>query len=44
MLVQSVFNTILSGSSRGKELWGIAMDISNFFWNLQLLTYYRGLL
>ena len=39
----TVFQTIQREMHRGAPLWGITLDISNFYWSLQILAAHRGL-
>ena len=41
--IHTVFQTIQREIHRGAPLWGITLDISNFYWSLQIPVAHRGL-
>ena len=41
--IHTVFQTIQREIHRGAPLWGITLDISNFYWSLQIPAEHRGL-
>ena len=41
--IHTVFRTIQRDMRRGAPLWGITLDISNFYWSLQVPAEHRGL-
>ena len=41
--IHTVFRTIQREIHRGAPLWGITLDISNFYWSLQIPAEHRGL-
>ena len=41
--IHTVFRTIQREIHRGAPLWGITLDISNFYWSLQVPAEHRGL-
>ena len=41
--IHTVFQTIQREMHRGAPLWGITLDISNFYWSLQIPAAHRGL-
>ena len=41
--IHTVFQTIQREMNRGAPLWGITLDISNFYWSLQIPAAHRGL-
>ena len=41
--IHTVFQTIQREIHRGAPLWGITLDISNFYWSLQIPAAHRGL-
>ena len=41
--IHTVFRTIQREIHRGAPLWGITLDISNFYWSLQGASEHRGL-
>ena len=41
--IHTVFRTIQREIHRGAPLWGITLDISNFYWSLQVPSEHRGL-
>ena len=41
--MHTVFRTIQREIHRGAPLWGITLDISNFYWSLQIPAEHRGL-
>ena len=41
--IHTVFQTIHREIHRGAPLWGITLDISNFYWSLQIPAAHRGL-
>ena len=41
--IHTVFQTIQREIHQGAPLWGITLEISNFYWSLQILAEHRGL-